>query len=327
MARPLRIQFDGAWYHVMNRGANRKKIFFNNENRKYFLNLLGEITKIYGIEVHTYCLMSNHYHLIIHTPRGNLSQAMRHLNATYTQYLNRFLRKDGALFRGRYKSIIISADEYLIRLSRYIHLNPKKANIDQHTLDYQWSSYPIYINKHPSPAWLVTTEIITRFHNNPFDISYKKYVETTDDGELDKFYEEPKFQPVLGGNCFRENIFSYIKSHSLSAGIVRADKILIPPSIETILREVSIYFDVDPSDIIHCIRRVKNPARQVAIFICRNIGGYSLQKIGDIMGNVSIKTISSTLHRVKLNTLLMKEAENISFFIRKNLKFISETKP
>ena len=112
MARPLRIEFEGAWYHVMNRGAGRHWIFKSDGHKQYFLSLLETVTQRFNVEVHAYCLMDNHYHLMIHTPEGNLQRVMRHINGVYTQYFNRSESRDGPLFRGRYKSILVDAKAY-----------------------------------------------------------------------------------------------------------------------------------------------------------------------------------------------------------------------
>ena len=187
MARPLRITFNGAWYHVMNRGVNRNRIFFNNENREKFLDLLNDITKVYGIEIHAFCLMDNHYHLIVHTSHGNISQAVRHLNSKFAQYINLTLKRDGPLFRGRFKAILISADDYLVRLSRYIHLNPREAGIINKLENYQWSSYQVYLAKRNNYSWLVTNEIIKRFGDKDFHKTYRSYVEEVKDEDKDHF--------------------------------------------------------------------------------------------------------------------------------------------
>ena len=118
MARPLRIEYPGAWYHVMNRGAGRKKIFNATPHYELFLTLLEEVSERFGAEIHAYCLMGNHYHLLLHTPEGNLQRSMRHLNGVYTQRYNRMRGTDGPLFRGRYKAIVVDADHYLLHLSR-----------------------------------------------------------------------------------------------------------------------------------------------------------------------------------------------------------------
>ena len=127
MARPLRIEYPGAWYHAMNRGASGRAIFQSDRDRHAFLALFGDIAATFGVEVHAYCLMGNHYHLLLRTPRGNLSRALRHLNGVYTQRYNRTHGTDGPLFRGRFKAVLVDADTYLAALSRYIHLNPVTA--------------------------------------------------------------------------------------------------------------------------------------------------------------------------------------------------------
>ena len=129
MTRPLRIEYEGAWYHVMNRGANRQTVFATERDRLAFLALLGEVSEMFAVEVHVFCLMGNHYHLLLHTPRGNLGGAMRHLNGVYTQRHNRAAGRDGPLFRGRYKAILLDADAWLLQVSRYVHRNPLEARL------------------------------------------------------------------------------------------------------------------------------------------------------------------------------------------------------
>ena len=141
MARPLRLEYPGAWYHVMNRGLARQPIFRTDAHRQHFLDLLLEIHNRYQVEIHAYCLMGNHYHLFIRTPLANLSRAMRHLNGIYTQRYNQGMHRDGPIFRGRYKSILVEADTYLLRLSRYIHLNPVAAKLVRKAETYPWSSF------------------------------------------------------------------------------------------------------------------------------------------------------------------------------------------
>jgi putative transposase len=124
MARPLRIEFEGAWYHVMNRGAGRRLIYRSSRHRDTFLRLLAEVTELFAVEIHAYCMMGNHYHLLTRTPRANLGRAMRHLNGVYTQRFNLTCGTDGPLFRGRYRSVLVAADTHLLQVSRYIHRNP-----------------------------------------------------------------------------------------------------------------------------------------------------------------------------------------------------------
>ncbi len=124
MPRPLRIEYPGAVYHLMNRGSARQKVFLGSADYREFLKTLSEAHDLWEIEVLAYCLMPNHYHLCLRTPRGNLSRVMRHIDGLYTQRFNRGHRRDGSLFRGRYKAILVDADEYLLAVVRYVHLNP-----------------------------------------------------------------------------------------------------------------------------------------------------------------------------------------------------------
>lgn len=141
MSRPQRIIYENAYYHIMNRGAGRRKIFNERVDREIFLQTLGEACQQFCIEVHAYCLMGNHYHLLIKTPQANLSRAMRHINGVYTQRYNRMNKTDSALFRGRYKAILVDSDAYLLHLSKYIHLNPLSARMVDSLEQYEWSSY------------------------------------------------------------------------------------------------------------------------------------------------------------------------------------------
>jgi len=124
MARPIRIEYENAYYHVMNRGRGHQAIFKNDHYYHAFIDTLSEASERFDLVVHGYCLMGNHYHLLLQTPHANLGRVMRHINGVYTQRYNRLKKTDGPLFRGRYKAILIEEDAYLLRLSRYIHRNP-----------------------------------------------------------------------------------------------------------------------------------------------------------------------------------------------------------
>ena len=129
MSRPLRIEYPGAWYHVMNRGRRSESIFSDKHDYLMFIDLLIEISEMCNVNIAAYCLMANHYHILLQTPDGNISRCMRHLNSVYTQRYNRTHGLDGQLFRGRYKSILVCNDSHLLQLVRYIHKNPVKAGI------------------------------------------------------------------------------------------------------------------------------------------------------------------------------------------------------
>ena len=129
MARPLRIEYADAWYHIMNRGRRSESIFIEKRDYSGFIRLLKDTSGMWNLRIAAYCLMPNHYHILVQTPDANISRCMRHIDGVYTQRFNRFYQCDGPLFRGRYKSILIDADQYLLQLVRYIHRNPIKIGL------------------------------------------------------------------------------------------------------------------------------------------------------------------------------------------------------
>ena len=151
MSRPLRIQYPDAFYHVTSRGNELRDVFLSQRDRDKFLSYLESAVERYHAVIHVYCLMDNHYHLLLETPAGNLSQIMHHINGAYTTYFNTKRFRSGHLFQGRYKAILVDADEYEKELSRYIHLNPVRAGIVGRPEEYEWSSYRYYTVKRKAP--------------------------------------------------------------------------------------------------------------------------------------------------------------------------------
>lgn len=321
MSRQLRIYFPGAWYHIMNRGINRQRIFFNDQCRKQFLEYLSETINTYGIEIHAYCLMDNHYHLIVHTPRANISSAIRYLNSSYARYVNILMKRDGPLFRGRFKSIVVSDDEYLIKLSRYIHLNPKEANIIKNISAYRWSSYRFYLIETSKPAWLTTGEIMKRFGIKDFKNKYKKYVEHCDKADLEDFYKDCQLPPVYSNDELRLSIDEYIKNHSLSPEISGTDRISLQPSFQEIIEMVASHFNIDPKNISCRSNSLLNEPRRITMYICRKFCGYSLSEIGKEMGNISYKTVSSSITLMQRNNTQLEIAREIIKKIKSNIGF------
>ncbi len=166
MARKPRKDFAGAWHHVVNRGAGRRPVFLDDEDRSRFLDILGESVDKYSIELHTYSLMTNHYHLFSRSVLGNVSRAMQYLGSTYTLYFNARHGTDGPLFRGRFRNQIVSNSEYQRYLVAYIHLNPVKAGLVHRPSDAVWCGHPIYLGREPAPAWM-TTEYLLRLFGSP----------------------------------------------------------------------------------------------------------------------------------------------------------------
>lgn len=163
MARPLRLEFPGALYHVTSRGDRRKSIFFDDNDRQHWLDILGLVCSRFNFSVHAYCQMSNHYHLMIETLEGNLSQGMRQLNAFYSQEFNRQHGLVGHVFQGRYKAILVQKESYLLELARYVVLNPVRAGIVSDPKDWQWGSYNFTTGEHDAPTWLNTVWLLSQF--------------------------------------------------------------------------------------------------------------------------------------------------------------------
>ncbi len=163
MARPLRIEFAGALYHITSRGDHRESIYEDEEDREAFLSVLAEVVERYNWICHAFCLMTNHYHLIIETVEGNLSQGMRHLNGVYTQATNQRHNRVGHLFQGRFKGILVDKDAYLLELSRYVVLNPVRAGIVNLPEQWPWSSYRAMMGEVSVPKWLAVDGLLCQF--------------------------------------------------------------------------------------------------------------------------------------------------------------------
>jgi REP element-mobilizing transposase RayT len=159
MSRPLRIEFPGAIYHVTSRGDRLEPIFDDDADRQTFLETVGVALERFDACAFAYCLMDNHYHLVLHTRRANLSMLMRHINGVYTQSYNRRHRKVGHLFQGRFKAILVDQDAYLLEVCRYVDLNPVRAHMVAHPIDWPWSSYRAHVGEQAPQAWLDTPSV------------------------------------------------------------------------------------------------------------------------------------------------------------------------
>lgn len=163
MARPLRLEFAHALYHVTSRGNARQRIVRDDADRQAWVPVLGHVVRRFGWRCHAYCLMNNHYHLLLETPQPNLSRGMRQLNGVYTQAFNRRHRRVGHLFQGRFKAILVEKDAHLLELCRYVVLNPVRAKAVAHPNQWAWSSYRATVGDVPAPAWLTTTWVLEQF--------------------------------------------------------------------------------------------------------------------------------------------------------------------
>ncbi len=214
MARPLRIQYSGAVYHLTCRGNERRDIFWGDDDRQIFLRILSQSLNIYSVQLHAYALMSNHFHLLVATPLGNLSEFMRHFNITYTSNFNRRHKRVGHLYQGRYKSILVEKEAYLSVLSRYIHLNPIRVpafeNDDNKRkatflLQFPWSSLPGYLDKNKRD-WMVNYSLVLADFGGDTPkgrAAYRRQLLADIDESLE-VKNEVFSQSVIGGEAFLE---------------------------------------------------------------------------------------------------------------------------
>ncbi len=303
MSRPLRIEFPGAWYHVMNRGRRGDDIFTESRDFESFITLLTESAELWQVKIAAYCLMTNHYHLLVHTPNGNLSRFMRHLNGIYTQKYNRQHGYDGQLFRGRYKAILVEEDNYLLELVHYIHRNPLRAAMVDDLGQYSWSSHLDYLSAERS-NWLNKEFILQMLSHDP-ERSLKAYLDfiTEEDSEqICEFYEKKKLPPIVGRTEFidwAKNHFFTQKSHQQVP-----DSHQLAPSIEQIKAAVCQEYGVTEKQLIHSIRGISNEPRNVAIYLTRILRQDGLIDIGAAFGMQGYSSASSAIIRVKERQLV-----------------------
>lgn len=315
MARPLRIEYENAYYHVMNRGANYQNIFLTDKHKQLFLSLLEEITIKFSVEIHAFCLMDNHYHLLVCTPLANLSKAMRHLDGIYTQKFNQSEKRDGPLFRGRYKSILVQLEIYFLKVSRYIHLNPVSASLCKMPESYKWSSYPFFMEKKSLLRWL-QTEFTLNFYQDVVGKStdYFHFVNEGIDIEVSEFYGKTQLASILGDKQFVLHSLKKVmpeKKHSYLADINRSKKF---PEIQIIFEVVSNYFNIDLKCMINERYGVANSSRSMAMYLAFEFCQISHRSISGYLKNISRESVASKISRFRArvktdNILQMKVVE------------------
>jgi REP element-mobilizing transposase RayT len=213
MARPLRIQYEGAAYHIISRGNRAEYIFTDDKDKEYFIETIKKAAEKYKAELYAYCIMGNHYHLLLTTPYGELTKLMHYIGSAYGSYQRRQHGVIGHIFAGRYKSLCIEKEQYLLELSRYIHLNPVKAGITDRAEDYKWSSYRYYIGKEESPEWLNTGWLMEEYGKEKKK-AYQRYKEFTEAGiKNPSLLPKEKIigQAILGSKEFIKKIIKEIK--------------------------------------------------------------------------------------------------------------------
>ena len=312
MARPLRIQYPGAVYHVTHRGNGRKSIFNDDADRYQFLKILFRAQSIYTVLLHGYVLMDNHFHLLVETPRGNLSEFMRYFNITYTSYFNRTHERSGQLYQGRYSSFLIEKEAYLSSVSRYIHINPvrvtelrRKPQKEQlkYLFEYPWSSLPGFCNLSRRVDMITYAPILEEFGGDHKSgrAAYKKQI------ALDLTGDETLMDSVVGQSLLGSDTFiSMVREKYLPAGKDRdrpaVGEILKYRSHEEIITSIMEVTGLSKREIL----TKPGVTRQIAMDMLYRYGGLTNPKIGQLMG-IDYSTVSQG--RKRLRNRLQKDKE------------------
>tara|TARA_B100001093_G_scaffold290743_1_gene277622 strand:+ start:246 stop:1214 length:969 start_codon:yes stop_codon:yes gene_type:complete len=298
MARPLRIEYPDAVYHVSNYGLDGQRVFPSAKYYDAFLEGLGETCSRLNVEVHAFCLLRDQYHLVIKTPEGNLSRFMRQVDGLYTQNYQRLRGTDGSLFRGRYKAVLVQSERYLMPLSRYIHCKVKAS--DRAT--YAYSSYTNFTHKAKPPVWFNRDEILKQLKVAAAKraLAYKKYVAEGVDEELANFYGKKNLSSIMGDARFRKAA-QRKRSATAARGVSRGANAKWRPSCKQIIAEVAKQFKVSEASIYKAARGPgsKNVPRWVAMYLCQELSAVTLQSIAKLFKLQRYGTVSTTVGKLK----------------------------
>jgi putative transposase len=281
MSRPLRLEFAGALYHVTSRGDRREDIYESDSDRHSFLNVLGDVCARYNWSCHAYCLMGNHYHLLIETPDANLSKGMRQLNGVYTQLFNRSNNRVGHVFQGRYKAILVEKQSYLLELSRYIVLNPVRAEMVRSAKDWRWSSYRAMAGQAKAEACLDVDWLLASFggiKSNAIN-AYRRFI-SEGKGQPSP-WKELKNQVYLGSDHFVTSMVALIDGSKELDEVPSSQRRPKPMSLEYYERQ--------------------SETRNEAIAAAYGSGGYTLKEVGEYFG-LHYSTVSGILANHKSKT-------------------------
>jgi putative transposase len=301
MARPLRIEFEHALYHITARGFEKKTIFLDVSNRKKFLYYLKENLTRYNVLLYAYVLMDNHYHLLLETLMPNLNRFMHDLNTSYSVYYNRRMNRVGPLFQGRYKSLLVDKESYLLELSRYIHLNPVRSGLTE-AEKYPWSSYRTYLGLN-KVEWINWEWIKERFGNHPF-VKYRKFV-------VDGLRESHPFKHlvagfILGSKSFVEATKEKISKRDWQTEVPSLKK-LKSYTLDKIIEKTAKYFQVEKREILK--RRRSYIPRKVALYLARKYTSERIERIGKKF-DIGYPTVPKAIARIETEMKKRKEIEH-----------------
>ena len=301
MPRPLRIEYENAFYHVMNRGRARQTIFHDERYYQAFLDTLSEAHKRFHGIIHAYCLLGSHYHLLLETPRANLSRIMRHINGVYTQRHNRLKKTDGPVFRGRYKALLVDKEAYLLQLSRYIHRNPldMKRPLVKDLATYRWSSYRAYINKAKAAEWLYREKTYQILGHKRRYQGYARYVMQGMDDDILRYYQRGNLASIIGGKDFRSWVYDNLLPELEAQE--KGRRIQPDMTMAMIVKGVARFFDTQPETLRKVIKGPQkgNEARKIAMYLCQEMADVRLKDIAEYFNLNHIGSVSFITHQVR----------------------------
>jgi putative transposase len=319
MARALRVLVPGAWYHVVNRGIERRLIFHGEAYFKKFEGLLELLVQQFGVRIHSYVLMPNHYHLQLETPRENLSESVRWLNVSYAMWLNRKRGRVGPLFQGRFKAMLHDRHESGFKIQEYIHLNPVRVKrygssrsntteepsaqqiqgMLEELKEYRWSSFQAYAGLVARPPWLHTDETLGELPGRTLrtkQVHYREhFAEMIGAGDLGISWKQGlSTELVVGTEDFVKRVRQLIKGDRNEQKPVRQLE-SVPVSWQSIVQAVAKVWR-EPWETAS--QRHGDPAREIAMLIGRRYAGMSLRQIGDAIGGLSYPAVSDAVRRI-----------------------------
>jgi len=299
MARPLRIEYPDACYHVSNRGQEGARLFPGANYYQAFLDCLAEAAQRLNVEVLGYCLIANEYHLLIKTPEGNLSRFMRQVDGLYTQHYQNMKKESGSVFVSRYKAVLIQPGNYLLGVSRYIHALPKVNRNKPDT--WKWSSLMAYTNKAKAPAWLVREPVLSSMPPGArANARYGAFVAEGVDDELAHFYGKKNLLSILGDDKFVKRSRAKLRPGT-ARGKSKGAQARLRPSIRKVIAEVAAHFKVTEKSIMQAARGPgsKNVPRWIAMYLCQEVSAVTLQEIASRFGLKRYGTVSTTIGKLK----------------------------
>jgi len=300
MARPLRVEYEGALYHVMSRGIERRDIVSDDRDRQRWLEWLQRTVETYDWQLHAFVLMDNHHHLFVGTPRANLSAGMQHFNGSYTSYFNRRHRRAGHLFQGRFKGQLVEDEGYFCELSRYLHLNPVRAKMVDRPEAHRWSSYPGYHRNDRTLSWMTYDSVLCEFCRSRRE-ARKRYRQFVRDGMRDPPpvpWAEAAQGLIVGSSQFIKRIGKLLADRPEDQDIPALKQLRPRPQLEVILDVVADAMHEDR--IAWCAgRRSETAGRAVAASIARRRFGYSATQVAAALGYKSHTSVSRALQRIE----------------------------